>query len=258
MNTGGLLSNVFDNIPSYGINDKENHVYVNMIDVTTDTINLFKDSVIDQPFLHFQNGLFEELAVTVRPGGPINSPSGNSSLGFRVQSTATLDSRTGFVMSGHATTGVNNIIRNNNSAGTTIGTVARRQFSGSVDAAFVAATSGTTLSTSILQNNLITGTASQNPANNSTVFFVGRNNTSTARSGTVVSTNHSANLNGVTLTNLTRANFSPVPAPGDSGGLVYQHTIPQAGVIVGGNVVSAHGSFTKISLILAALQVRLF
>lgn len=239
---------IFANITAYGPNEKDNLLMVEMNILDKARISKFKQLVSDSEMIVFKKGDFSETQTTTRPGqGVRNSQSGRSTLTIRARRNPG-SGPMGFIMSGHGTRHLGEIIRN--LSNTNIGTIEMRHWAGNMDAAFCQIRTGT-LSNQLIQNNMALGPATTTAPVNTSVFLAG--DTSGIRSGTVAATNLTVTVSGVRMTGLSRASYTS--AGGDSGGPIYRTVSGNRPIV--GNHIASNGHFGLIGAILSRFNVRL-
>ena len=236
------------NFNSYALMDAENRVVVELDEYNDEQITTFRKQVIDSPAVEFKqanNKLIVE--INVNPGSQISIYSGSSgSMGYRARKNG----QNGLVTAAHLAWQDCYIYFN----GVNIATCTTRQNSGSVDAAFCQITnSNYTPSNTINGTSNTLSTTISEPGVGTVINKVGASTGHT--SGTIISTNATATTDmGVTLTNLTSANYSS--AAGDSGCIVY--SVVGSSRYTLGTHVGAAGStryYTKANKINSALGI---
>jgi len=258
-----IYDSIFKNITAYGINDKENYVFIEMLDLSPDTINEFKQTISSSELIVFKQGQKFIAEVTLRGGTGVQANgSGISSMGFRARSAS---GQNGFVMSGHSTTGAQQQVRHINSNGTLVGTVVRRQWQGAIDAAFVQATAGTTLSSQFAHNSNGLNLVTVLPAQGAFVSLAGRQDV-VIRSGTVTAASinplieirdAAGNLIGlIRMQNIAQAGYSSTG--GDSGGTIFSSAANGGLHNLVGNHISSGGLFGRAQAILSVFQLQRF
>ena len=201
------------NFNSYALLDGENRVVVYLDEYNQERIAEFKKNVIDSPAIEFEKsaGKFKD-EINVNAGSTITSSLGTGSVGYRVKR----NNINGIVTAGHVVN-LNAYVAKD---GTNFAKCTARQYSGSVDAAYCEITNSNYVPTNTLEgtsNTLSTTTSA--PGVGTVINKIGAATGHT--SGTILSTNASWTVNGVTFTNLTSADYTS--ANGDSGGVVYSY-----------------------------------
>jgi len=199
----------YDNkgVYAYGILEKENRIFVDLADFDELAIKRFKETIDNSSLIEFREGIKAEELATVRPGGPVESPSGGSSIGYRVRRNGV----DGFLMSAHAI-GIN---QDASIGRTVVGRITARVLAGSVDAAFCRAGSNTTPSRTLHQERNITVSSTiQQTVITTMVLRAGRHGTS---GGSITATGVRETSLSPPLSNLVRT--TAIAYRGDSGGI---------------------------------------
>ena len=222
----------FNNYVGHYIDIKNNVVVVKFMDDTNinQEIKKFKKLVIDSEIIKYSKGEDGVDESDLDAGAGISVTNGTCSMGYRVRVLG----QNGYITAGHCF--------NANNVTIMTGKVKNRQYSGSVDAAFVATNTFYTPT-----NNL----AFPNSSNtitylNSTmcpVLILGQTiahdgYTTHYQSGSITSLSYSHTFNGVLFTNLILTNYSS--SGGDSGGPAF---IPST--TYGGKVAGIHKGSTE-------------
>jgi|GEM_PF-2603984 len=252
------LKEIFANITAYGPNEKDNLLTVEMNVLDKEHISKFKQLASDSEMIVFKQGANIEPATTFRAGqGVWNSANGRSTGTIRARRNP--NGPIGFIMSGHGTRNLGEIIRNGSASNATqLGRVQMRHWAGNTDAAFCQ-TSGVTLSDQFAQSGM--GNATLGPGValgpvGTTLFFAG--NTSGIRSGNVFAVNQTITVGSVRMTGLSRSRFQV--QGGDSGGPVYRNVNgqrPIVGNIIARDTTTGEGVFGLINPILSRFNLRL-
>lgn len=240
------------------IDEINNCVVVNILEMTDEKIELFKQCIIDDECIQFENvdkeeEIYEE-STTLNGGRAIYFiKDGNTcrgSLGFRAKRTTSNGVEYGFVTAGHVGQYVGLRIYANSSCTKLIGVVRKRQYSGSVDAAFVEVTNsdyviGNKVRYSDSAGNtggVTLNTTASDPVRNQTVYKSGSSTYLT--SGKVTSTSYDGYISGTYFTDLAVASYKS--ASGDSGGTIYApfYTMQNPYTTVGIHKASG-GAFVK-------------
>jgi streptogrisin B len=264
------MAELLQSIAGFGTPLNTNHLVVDMVGITPEKIQCFQENICSSPAIWFAEGhRFTFGDVESEPSvknndskqlsaiGPAPLYAGDYvsgySLGFRAKKVVSGVTLYGFVTAGHLNTVGQGMI---NSAAQHLGTIRVRQFSGSVDAAFV---DSTTSQVSVTNN--IRGTQQQLSANGTMMPSVGvtvkmSGHTSGVKTGQVVSNNYATYIRGVYFTNLIVIGYRS--ADGDSGGCVFSNN--SAPSLVGISVAAAEdGSALSLCVkagnILSALGV---
>lgn len=263
-----MESEIASYICSTGLDEQNNHLIVELDNITEEKIKKFKDNVSDSDMIEFVNGNKNENgkeSISLKGGRGIycceNSSISRGSIGYRVKKYTSSGYVYGFITAGHFAENVGMNIYIDSDASTKIGTVYSSQQSGSVDAAFVRLTntSNYSLANAVYYNDTTSyiGGVSLNsqiadPVANATVYKSG--STTRLTDGTVSSTSIDYYLGGIVLKDLARASYDS--ASGDSGGTVYEafspYSVPYTTV---GIHVIAGGFFVKANNIASALNV---
>lgn len=236
------------NFNCYALMDAENRMVVELDECNDEQIAAFKKQVVDSPAIEFKQASNKlKVEINVNPGSQISVYNGSSgSMGYRARKNG----QNGLVTAAHLAWQDCYIYFN----GVNIATCTTRQNSGSVDAAFCKITNSNYIPSNIINgtSNTLSTTISE-PGVGTVINKVGASTGHT--SGTIISTNATATTDmGVTLTNLTSANYSS--AAGDSGCIVY--SVVGSSRYTLGTHVGAAGStryFTKANQINSALGV---
>ncbi len=200
------FSGLYIDIPS-------NRVVVELKEYNLEEIKKFKDEIINSPMIIFTESVDYENIASINPGAMYTSSTGQScSYGYRVKTSS---GQVGIVSAGHCFNSVGDTIPG-------IGYVSKHANNGTLDAAFIATSSGIT-PTNILNQSLPMGSNTISTiveyddflVVGQTVAKVGYATGYTA--GTIKSTNYSYAMDGVTHTNLIRATLTS--EKGDSGGI---------------------------------------
>ncbi len=237
-----------ENLISAGLDEKANRIYVEMKDISPVKINEFKEAFMDSPAIIFRqgSGAFIDL-VNVNPGSGIR-PAGTTSgsVGYRARNSS---NQTGVVSSGHLFTIVGQGAYIND---VSVGPVANRQNSGTVDAAFIRITNSSYIPTNVVD---VTGQiliSVTNPYQGEPATLRGINGT---YNGTVLNTSTGAyGSDGVYISDLIQIGPAPTQA-GDSGGIAYTGSFI-FGVIKG--VASGNTFVTKANNINSAFGVSVY
>ncbi len=189
--------------------------------------------------------------ATIYPGDRITSPKGAGSVGFRAKNSA---GEEGIVTAGHVIDQYQTLSYN----GSPVGICSVSKISGYIDAAFIPITESylNIPSNTIAGTSNILSTAISSPGVGTVVNKSGQSTGST--SGKILSTTATGTIDGVTLTNLTTANYSA--QGGDSGGIVYSYvsstnTRYTVGVHSGDNKDLGVSFFSKAQNVLTGLNV---
>jgi len=218
-------NDVTNNIAAYGIAEKENNIFVELIEFNDKAIEFFNTNIIKSDIIEFRQGSVLEgesqLRLIVQAGGGVTRPdgTGRSSIGFRARRNGI----NGFVMSGHgAGSQLNRAVRLSPD-NLTVGNITARRRSGSVDASFCRAdSSAVNLTNRILQNNFVLGAVRATASVGASIAQAGIG--SRVTTGTVLArgVRVSANADGLTVAMTDMARASYTSAGGDSGGPVYR------------------------------------
>ena len=244
---------VFSNVTGYGPSDRENLFLVELNVLDESHIKAFKEQISDSDMIMFKKGELGEEEVTVRPGRTITRNNTNTASTLTIRARRNLIN--GFVLSGHAARnagGNGNIFRFNGVPTVQIGTVARWQVSGSVDAAFCNASSGVTLSNLIHQNSHTLLSTTTTAGVGTTINLAGQ--ISGIRPGQITHVNYrSTNATSGTLVG-SKASYSS--HGGDSGGPIYRLSNNQRRIV--GVHARSGGFFTLIAPVMNALGISLW
>ena len=208
-----MNENESEDILGLYIDTQSNHVIVELKNYNYESVEKFKTTVIDSPLVSFVQGQqFESIADVTAGAGYTSSVGKGCSYGYRAKNSSGVS---GIVTAAHCFNGIGDTIPG-------VGTVQKRQYGGSIDAAWVQTYSGVN-PTNTLAYRPPFGTNTTITSNVVLSFFGGQKiakaGVSTGySSGTVVSTSYSAVVDGVSFTNLVRANLNATN--GDSGGIV--------------------------------------
>jgi len=235
-------SEIFSNIVGYGPDDRNNLFLIEMNILNKEHIAKFKENISDSDMIIFKQGGKAVEETTVRPGRIITrSTVSASTLTIRARRRNDTTNR-GFIMSGHATQGVGDVIRLNGSSTTIIGRVRNRNVGGSADAAYAEReNTSITLSQEIEQNRLILSNARTTAAVGTTVHLAGHR--SGIRTGQILQVNRTTGG----ITNTSRASY--FSQDGDSGGPIYIATNTNTtnflrhivGIHIGSSIVESTG-----------------
>jgi streptogrisin B len=191
--------------------DDKNYIQVVVNKIDKETPSIISDAGIKDDCVKYIAIPGEpENDVNVNPGNKVTCPAGGLSMGYRVKKGGVA----GVVTAAHAPVLNDNI----SFSGTVFAKVTARQNSGSVDVSFCEITNSSYTPTNAIGSATLS-TALLDPAAGQNVTLIGA--VSGTQSGAVLSTNASHTVDGVTLTNVTSAQYTR--AHGDSGGLIYLH-----------------------------------
>ena len=205
------------NFNSYWLSDNTNEIIVELEDMSPNRIMQFKKQVVDSPIIVFVQSQGESaLDTNINPGDGITTGV-ISSMGYR----ARRNGLNGFVTAAHGVGKLGSTVElvGNRKA---LGVVDRRQWSGSIDAAFIRINSGFTPTNTLRasNNSSVTGSLATSTSLPGAGTVINKLGTVTKHtSGKIISTNASFTYNGIKLTNLTSASYAS--KSGDSGGIVY-------------------------------------
>ena len=251
---------LFDFVNAIYIDEMNNCIVIDIIDISDEKIEFIKKYISRDVHIAF-NGVEKSdivsgeatalkggQAIYVRNGGSV----GRGSIGFRAK---TSDGKYyGFVTAGHVGKYLGQKVYADKACKKLIGTVIRRQQSGSVDAAFVRITnSNYTMSNGIYYKNVNLNSSVANPVQGATVYKSGSSTGWT--SGKVKYTNCNVKIDNRSFTNLAKADYAS--KSGDSGGTVYEpfYALKSPYTAVGIHVASG-GVFVKSNNILSALKLK--
>jgi hypothetical protein len=257
-------------IVGFGVYDDKNCIIVEIDGISPQKIAAFKQLVSSSPAIRFEEGnpvyatvgapsdtapdgtstrgmqsshlsvganaLASPITVGLNLGEGLIIGGSGYSLGFRARRTVNGTTQYGFVTAAHGTSTNQGVSASSYGQ---VGTIRSRQFSGTVDAAFVQVTPGSNFSVT----NSIRGTGLTLSGNGSAIPSVGSTihksaYTTGGTSGTVQSINYQTQYLGTTLTHTIKATYHS--AGGDSGGCVY--FLPSTGVPSLVGITTAAGS----------------
>lgn len=215
----------FSNYAGHYIDIENNVIVLNLLDdsnIEREIAN-FEEKIVKSSVIKFSNGSVGIDEKNLKAGAEISVPDGKCSMGYRVK----INGKNGYITAGHCFNAANVNIET--------GTVKKRQYSGSVDAAFVQTNSSyipineleypDSSNTIKSLNNTMCPTLSVGQT-------IAHNGISTHyRTGKIKSLNYSNSFNGVLFTNLILANYDS--DHGDSGGPVFIPSTTYGGVLVG-------------------------
>lgn len=206
-------------LDGFGIIPSENRVFVELKDCSNNTINSFRNEVLDSPMLKFVPSKGSVVAEeAIEPGSGLKATS-TGSFGYR----ARLNGQAGLVTAGHVARSVGvSVYKDFDVPYPTqlIGSCAASHIGGSVDAAFIRLTGSYSAGNYSIWGTTISSVV-EFPFQGATVYKEGNNGFST---GSVTATNVSKTISfpsggSAALWGLTEASYSS--AGGDSGGIVY-------------------------------------
>jgi len=240
-----------DNVKGVYIDIIENKVVIELEVLNDKTIKDFKLSILDSQVIAFKESPNFVDATTVNPGGGFTSASGHGcSYGYRAKTSSNV---TGIVSAGHCFTGTGDSISG-------VGSVTKHKNNGTLDAAFVTANSGVTLTNTF--DIPVFGTYFTVSTSIPSSYYVGQNlgklGQSTGYSiGSIYATNYSYTSGGTTYTDLIRAGIN-VNA-GDSGGIVIESDLvfPDPGYkTIGILKAKGSGNYSGQALITKATKIN--
>ena len=200
-----LNDNKLVNITGVSIDVLSNRVIVELKEKSEDTINVFRENIIDSALIEFEQGQNFEAVANLNPGASY----GWCSFAYR----ARLSGRNGIVTAAHCV---------NSGQSLSFGTVKKWQRSGSIDAAWIETNSSNTPTNTLNSkppfSNITTISTSV-----VTSFYPGQavaklGGATGFTVGSVTNGSYSGTVDGINHTNLVRANL--VANHGDSGGIV--------------------------------------
>jgi len=246
-----LNSNNNYNISSFYIDVINNRVVVELKEYTEQSVDELKNKITTSSILHFLEAEKEVVNYAdLLAGSGYSYLNKQCSFGYRARVGIGLN--VGMVTAGHCVYANGNEIKG-------IGTVGNRQVSGSIDAAFVLTNSGVTPSNTFSQNvNAMRNYLSPNETMSSFTVgtIVGKIGISTGYStGKITSTNYS--FQGITQ--LVKTDV--YGQGGDSGGVVFNHSIGLngyrlAGIVQGGTSTGGDMQFTRADKINSAFNIN--
>lgn len=219
LNNNNQLSN---SIYAYYIVDSENKIIVEYDANITNFTQLFNNKIFNHNSVTFIASTTkpEDISTNINLGSPISAYTGtgmiaNGSIGYR----AKLNGIIGFVTAGHVVPSEDTYVE---FEGINFAICRKRQYSGSVDAAFCETLTppGYTVTNIIDGTSNVLSTEISEPGAGTTVNKRGQKTGSS--SGQIYSTNANFTINGITFTNLTSVN-NMTADNGDSGGIVYSY-----------------------------------
>lgn len=264
-------------VASIYVYDTENRVVVELEEYTEENVQIFKNLICDSPMLVFQQGYpvlddfpVEEPSNMDSNGRALLDTKNTFNLGESIASVGATTSKTsigfrckkgdvnGFVTACHGNITVGATVHEGENTTNPIGKVTQTQFSGSVDASFVALDKTVTLtnkvgstSTSLVSNHWVTDLA-----NDTSLYKYGAS--SLGSSGKVLSTSASYSPSGSSIIISDCYKFSTGSEHGDSGGIVYAYVngdyVP-AGIVNAGTSDGKTTYASKITNIIEAFDV---
>lgn len=202
----------YENIKGLYTDVISNKVVVELKDYNEEKIRQFKDDILDSDMIQFVQG--SDYADIINPGeGYAN---GYCSYGYRAKQ----GNKLGIVTAGHciSNTSIPYISQ--------IGSVTEKQNTGSLDAAFISTNSGVSLTNTLNAKHPLTSvdTLSTSVGSFTVGQQIGKVGVTTGfTGGSVNATNYSYTQNGITYTNLAKADLKA--DNGDSGGIVFESTV---------------------------------
>lgn len=263
------LSSIVDCLTNVMIDMSISSVYVdetiNKVIISTNDNNI--PAITDYLRTHITNFYVEsidfcpyiESNCTQNPGTIITANGASCTLGFNVLNRET--QKWGFVTCGHGIS-VGDKIKKDNLFKTTLGTVQKRQFGGSIDACYAEYKSQSNIVVNDGSGVALTGTfASSEIVTGMSVYKTGI--ASYTQAGKVISTNASVTLqsDGVTLTDQIQLEILQIP--GDSGAPVYRELVgpmeegkPRPTTLLGiATVTSSNNSIAYASKVQNILEI---
>jgi hypothetical protein len=287
-NIDSSLELFLKNYIGVGVDDKNNNLFIDIANINEDIIQLFKKYISNSDFIVFNNyaGQSENTPISsINPGyGHIQVIHSNGqwsglSVGFRAKKLKTGGTYYyGFVTAAHgAYAGDGVYFTDIESESYKIGDVISRQWSGSVDAAFVAIKDSHIMDEYAFYTGPNGESGGVRDHISTTVYFIAmaqgqevvKNGGTTYRTtGTILSSSFDwyDNEDGITLTDVVKASYDC--DHGDSGGIVYGHSQTGgvdylvAGIVTGkcdGFLgIGVYAVYCKVSNIMSALAVNLY
>ena len=235
------LDTLLNSYVGVGIDEENNELFVDIIDVTNEKIELFKEHICDSELIVFnecKDELEDASIATIYPGGCVMVKNKgewfNMSVGFRAKKLNTNGTYSfGFVTAGHGADIGDDVCYYIQSTASAyyLGTVMNSQVSGSVDAAFIAIDiNNYPISTFAFYTDKNGGTSGTRDEISTTHYFIAaaqgttviKNGITTYRTeGKVITTSYDyiSSTTGNTITDAVKADY--VSDHGDSGGIVY-------------------------------------
>lgn len=240
------------NFTGVGISEKNNKVFVDLCDVSDDSIALFEKYFISSDKIYYQQSSQSiEDSTSLNSGSAIYTVNGSGSIGFRCKLKKGSQTLKGFITAGHVT-GNAEFTNVYSSSGlqpsSKIGTLEAYKYGGSVDMAFIAIDSDYEILSKtrigvVLDENYFTSISE-----GTTIYMSGSNTEESF--GEIESNSYSfTSGSGVPLTDCIKSDYSSVD--GDSGGIVYAK-INNSNAIVGIH----HGSKTEWLFFKKALTIK--
>lgn len=240
LSKSGKLNNI---VKEFYIDVINNTVSVGLSDYNEDNINYFKNNILNTPIITFIQGRKFTSTADIAPGSPLFAS--GCSTGYRARRISLYN---GFVTAGHCVSANEQTI---------YGRVEKRQFSGSIDAAWI----NTTNTNNSLSNRLFSYSISPTPAGNLALSddtnyvqgkLISRIGQKTGyQAGKIDSPNISVTVDGVTLYDQVYTDV--LQDFGDSGGIVYATATKKAmGIGTIKDVENNHMVFSRIDKINSA------
>jgi len=204
----------YENLKGLYVSPISNRVVVELENCSDELIKQFKEEVVDSPMISFVTWYDYKKIATVNPGAKyISSVPSSCSYGYRAKTST---GQVGIVSAGHCFKKKGNTIPG-------IGTVTKYQNNGSLDAAFIATDNGVVL-TNTLNNKPPFGNVTTISTTVGSLFVgqaIAKVGYATGYSnGSVNAASYSYTANGITYTDLVKANLPS--SNGDSGGIVFE------------------------------------
>jgi streptogrisin B len=234
----------------YSILDDKNRIRVVLNQLNEKNIQLFKNEVYDDACIEFvqSESPITPIATDMYCGGAVVANNSIGSMAYRARRAG----KDGIITAAHvckSTASGSNTVQYGSSS-TIMGYCRVRQYSGSVDAAFVEVTNSSFKPTNkILLTANTLSTTCENPGKGTVVYRASRGGSA---SGKITDTNATVSNGTVILTNVTEAQF--VSAAGDSGGLVYNYNSSRNTVGIMQSISGSKSYYTKATLANSALS----
>lgn len=205
-----------DEVICWAIDDKENCIYVYLKTLNDDTVEWFRENIVDSDSITFKqsdNGFSKESTLS---GQAISTTQYGLSAAFRVRRSTNEGFKYGFITCAHGNSLEESIYGND---GNYLGTVKLRSFGGAYDVSYVEMNSSDGFSNTISGSPYTLNNTNDDiayPVYGQYVYLYARYHK--GEGGMINSTNLSYNADGVNFSGMIGANY--ISQKGDSGGLI--------------------------------------